>query len=114
MSLEEKVAFDKYNKNITYNKLVSSYIGYGRIVNFQDIKHPVLKKVPIYKLDSSKSDEDSKWFVGEFYFTANCNYSANKFIEVEQEREHEVTKMIEKYTNLSNTMPSFIIVNFLA
>ena len=107
------MAFDKYN-NISYSELVSSYIGYGRIVNFQDIKCPVLKKVPVYKLDNSKSDEDSKWFVGEFYFTANCNYSANKFIEVEQEREHEVTKMIEKYTNLFNITPSFTIVNFLS
>ena len=107
------MAFDKYS-NVSYSELVSSYIGYGCIVNFQDIKCPVLKEVPVYKLDNSKSDEDSKWFVGEFYFTANCNYSANEFIEVEQEREHEVTKMIEKYTNLSNTMPSFTIVNFLS
>ena len=113
MSLEEKVAFDKYN-NISYSELISSYIGYGRIVNFQDIKGPVLTGTPVYKLDASKSDEDSKWFVGEFYFAANYGYSANKFIEVEQEREHAVTKMIENYTNLSNTMPSFTIVNFLA
>ena len=107
------MVFEKRD-DITYPHLISSYIGYGRIVNFQDIKCPVLKEVPIYKLDNSKSDEDSKWFVGEFYFTANCGYSANKFMEVEQEREYAVTKMIENYTNLSNTTPSFIIVNFLA
>ena len=107
------MAFDKYS-NVSYNELVSSYIGYGRIVNFQDINGHILTGTPVYKLNASKSDEDSKWFVGEFYFTANCGYSANKFIEVEQEREHGVSKMIEKYTNLCDTTPSFMIVNFLA
>ena len=107
------MAFDKYS-NVSYSELVSSYIGYGRIVNFQDIKGPILTGTPIYKLDASKSDEDSEWFVGEFHFSANYNYSANNFIEVEQEREHEVSKMIEKYTNFFDTTPSFMIVNFLA
>ena len=104
----------KKRDSIAYPHLISSYIGYGRIVDFNDLKPNSPKYCPVYKIDSSRTDENSKWFVGEFHFSDDVAYSVNNFIEIEMERESEVKLEIEKYTTLTDCSPYFTIVNFLA
>ena len=106
------MVFEK-REGITYPQLISSYIGYGRIVDFDNLKPNFPKYCPIYKINSSMTDENSKWFVGEFHFSNDIAYSANSFIEIEMERESEVKAIINQYTNLEDCSPYFTIVNFL-